>query len=117
MLSLLTQRLALYAYSDAVPDSGYDNATYTFQTYAWGRIEPRSAARDKTVAGAAIAHRQATITLRDQISLADFSLVVDPVSGDQWRITGTMPRQMARCTQYTADYAPQMPLTASGLGP
>ena len=117
MLSLLTQRLAIYAYTDGTPDSGYDNATYTFSMYAWGRIEPRAAAIEKTTAGAAIAHRTATLTFRDQIALADFSLVVDPGSGDQWRITGTMRRQMNRTIQYTADLAPQFALTATVYGP
>lgn len=117
MLSLLTQRLAIYAYADSTPDSGVDNPTYTFVTYAWGRIEPRSPAIEKTIAAAAVSHREATITFRDQITLADFSLVVDPVSGNQWRITGTMPRQLRRLVQYTADWAPQFALTSTVYGP
>lgn len=117
MLSFLKQRLAVFTVSDATPDGGYDNATYTFSTYAWGRIEPRGNAEDRTVAGAAIPHRTAMITFRDAVAVPDFALVYDPVTGDQWRITGTMRRRIGRMTQYTADYAPQFARTATAFGP
>lgn len=115
MLSLLTTRLALYVYSDSTPDSGYDNATYTFSTYVWGRVD-RKAAKDSLTAGAAVPHRRAVVTMRDSISVQDFALVVE-ADGSRWRLTGQIRRTLGRMTQYEAEYAPQFTLTASATGP
>lgn len=117
MLGLLTQRLAIYTYSDATPDGGYDNATYTFSTYAWGRIEPAAAASDQLTAEAARVHRTATITFRDSTSVPAGAIVKDPVSQDQWRVRGPRPLQRLRCVQYSADWVPQFTLTSTAFGP
>lgn len=113
MLSMLRQRLQIYCYSDASPDNNVDTPIYTYQTTAWGRIEPKGGASDKTIGAASTPESNAYILFRDSVPVGAGSLVVDPITKDQWRIAGNGDRlQALRLIRYTADSAPQFTLTA-----
>lgn len=117
MQVLLTTRLAVYSYSDVAPDSGVDNAAYTFAFYVYGRVDQKLET-ERFTGGQATSHRTATILARSDTPIADFSLVVDTSTGDQWRVTGLARRMLLlNVNQYLAEYAPQFTASASGLGP
>jgi hypothetical protein len=117
--ALFTQALQFYAYSDAQPDLGYDNATYTFLFNFWGRIDPTTGTptAEKFTGGAAVEHREAVCLCAQSVPLTVFGLIVDVATGDKWRITGHAVRRLAAVTQWRLDYAPQFATTASIYGP
>ena len=110
---MLTQRLQVYAYSDATLDQNVESPSYTYTSTVWGRIIPLGQATDKTIATTERAERSATILIRDTAKVPDGAIVLDPLTGDQWRIAGGDRLPLLRLIRYAGEFVPNIPLTVS----
>lgn len=117
--AVFKQALQFYAYSDATPDLGYDNATYTFLFNFWGLLQPLTPGGqpEKFTGGAAVEHRGSLVLCASSVPVQMFGLIVDVATGDKWRVIGKSVRPLVGVTQWRVDYAPQFALTPSAYGP
>jgi hypothetical protein len=113
-MNLLNARLQIYAVSDAPADGDVYTPVYTWVLTAWGRIEPTTPPKDVTVASGAGVHRYARILFKEATPVPNFCLVVDPSTGDQWRVEGMARRQEMGIVEYIGESAPQFTLTGQG---
>ena len=84
----LNRRLQVFEYVDASPDNNVDSPTYTYARTAWGRIDPIGMAKDTLIAGAARQESDVAILFRDSTPVGAGAVVVDPITGEQWRTAG-----------------------------
>lgn len=113
---MLNARIRIYEVTEASPDNFVDTPAYTYARTAWGRVEPSRTPLDVTVAEGANTEMTARILFHDATPVGAHAVVVDPRTGDQWRIIGYERRQNLRLTEYTAQSAPQFALTGTPAG-
>lgn len=108
----LNRRLQIFEYVDASPDENVDSPTYTYARTVWGRIDPLGMGKDTLIAGAARQESDVAILFRDSTPVGAGAVVVDPLTGEQWRIAGSNRLRSLRLIRYIARLTPRLVTSA-----